>query len=60
MVGLLISLLIICLLLSLAWVILGLFPLPPAVRQVAVLVFALIAVLAIIGYLPGGLDLRGR
>lgn len=53
MLSLLISLLVICLILGVVWVILSRIPIPPDLKWIVEVVFLLIAVIAIVGLLTG-------
>lgn len=60
MLSLLVGLLIVCLVIALAWYIVGLIPMPQPIRTIVTIVFAIICVLVLISYLPlEGLP-RGR
>jgi len=59
MVSLLVTLLILCLVASLIWWILGMLPLPPPVRNIVLVVFAVVVLIWLLEALPlGGLGLH--
>lgn len=57
MVSLLISLLIFCLIAGLVYWVIGLLPLPPVIRQIALVVFAIVALIWLLESLPLGAGL---
>ena len=59
MLGLLIGLVFLCLLAYLAWWLINMIPLPQPIRVVAVVLFVLIFLVALLNYFPlGGLGLH--
>ena len=60
MISLLLTLLIFCLVAAVVWWIIGLLPLPPVARQIALVIFAILVLIWLLQALPlGGLSLRG-
>jgi hypothetical protein len=53
MIGLLIDLLVFALIAGIVWWVLQQIPLPPPIRMVVIVVFALIAILVLVSFLPG-------
>lgn len=53
MLSLLIGLLIFCLIAAIVWWVIGQLSLPPPIRMVVIVVFALIAIIALLNYMPG-------
>lgn len=61
MIALLIGLLVACLVIGLCWYILGMIPMPPPIRTIVTIIFAIICVLALLQYAPlGGLGWHSR
>lgn len=61
MISLLITLIIVCLVLYVAWWALNQIPMPQPVKVVVVVIFALIAIVVLLNFIPGfstGLSLR--
>ena len=54
MISLLVTLLVVCLVLSIAWWALSQIPLPQPFRAVVVVILALIAIIVLLGLLPIG------
>jgi len=53
MISLLINLLVICLIIGLGWWLLQVIPMPPPIKQVATVIFAVICVIILIYFLLG-------
>ena len=60
MIGLLVSLIILCLVIGIAYWIIQQIPLPPPARWIVLVVFGLICLLIVLNYLPMGALPHGR
>ena len=54
MISLLVTLIIVCLILAIAWWVIGKLPIPEPFNWVVLVIFALIAILALLSLLPIG------
>lgn len=52
MISLLITLLVLCLIFAMVWLVISRLPLPPTVRPIVEIIFAVLVILVLLWYLP--------